>query len=236
MLKRFVYLQLVIIFLMTFLNFIGLHPTFFDVKYKIVVEIFYTISLLTLVGWILWWKIIVNYSTIIKEKYLLWSLLFVTVHLLCLTYLIAGDLGEGIREWHEVPVHYLILLSLIVIGFPFLFKIYWFDTIWLFLLVIFQQLQREVFQTMITFTIFILNSIHLIVVSIWISGLTFIIIFWKTNRNDIRSFSPIFFEYTLFLFHFDGYYRKYKWFNLFDVVTPLFFVLGTIISIKASNR
>lgn len=132
MLGRFVYLQLVIILLMTFLNFLGFHSSIFEVKYKIIVEIFYSISLLTLVGWIIWWQIIVSYSHTVKEKYLKWSLLFVTVHLICLTYLIASYLSIH----NEIQVQSFILLSLIVIGFPFLFKTYWFDTIWVFLLVI----------------------------------------------------------------------------------------------------
>lgn len=198
MLGRFVYLLLVIITMMAFLKFWGIHTSIFELKYKLIVEVLYTISLLTLVGWIIWWQIIENYSMDIKKKYLQWSVLFVTVHLLCLLYFIIYDLNGRFYEWHEIPYEYIIFLSLIVIGFPFLFKTYWFDTIWLFLLIICQNLQPEVFQSTRSFSIFILKSIHLIAASIWVGGLTFVILYWKQHRQLIQSFLMIFTEYTLF--------------------------------------
>lgn len=198
MLGRIVFLLLVIISMVTFFKILGSHLSIFELHYKMVVEIVYTISLLTLVGWVIWWQIVENYSTPMKKRYVQWSVFFVTVQLFCLTYHIVDVMNGSFQSLHELPIQSFILLIMIVLGVPFLYKTYWFDTIWVFLFVICQQLQQDLFQSFQLFSIFILNSIHLITASIWVAGLTFLIIYWKRHEGYLQTYLPVFSEYTFF--------------------------------------
>ena len=166
----------------------------------------YYVGLLLVVGWIFWWRIVQDYSTELKKKYIAYGMALQILHLTGLISMILMQLNIFTNFGLDFSSDFLIgstfglmwLLSLFIslIGFACLFRNKWFDLIWIVFILISKSLNGHSFEFEPTSVLVITNSLHLLAASIWAAGLLFIIGFWRKQRLFVYSFIPIFSNYA----------------------------------------
>lgn len=169
-------------------------------------KVFYYIGLVLLIGWVIWWRIIRNYSNDIKRKYLFCANLLQMLNLVSLISVILMQLNiftsHGLSFVPDFPFDtnfgllWFASFLFSLIGFLFLFKNQWFDIFWFIVIVLCKSLNGHSLEFEPSYLLVISDSIHLIAASIWAAGLTFIIVFWRNQRLYVKTFLPIFSEYA----------------------------------------
>lgn len=162
----------------------------------------YTVGLVLLIGWVIWWRIIQNYSLEVKQKYLFWGMIFQMIHLVGLISVIGIQLdifaNNGLLVILDFPfespfgILWLISLLISLIGFLFLWKNQWFDIFCLVVIMTTKILTGHAKEFEPTFLLVIADMIHLLTASLWAAGLSFMIIFWRKQRVYVKSFLPVF--------------------------------------------
>lgn len=166
----------------------------------------YYVGLLLVVGWIFWWRIVQDYSTEVKKKYIGYGMALQILHLTGLTSMILMQLNIFTNFNLDFSSDFLFdstfgfmwLLSLLIslIGIVYLFRNKWFDLIWIVFILISKSLNGHSFEFEPASVLVITNSIHLFCASIWAAGLLFILVFWRKQRLFIYSFIPRFSKYS----------------------------------------
>ena len=169
-------------------------------------RVIYYIGLLLVVGWIFWWRIVQDYSTELKKKYLAYGMTIQILHLTGLISMILMQLNILTNFGLDFSSDFLIdstfglmwLLSLVIslIGFACLFRNKWFDLIWIVFILISKSLNGHSFEFEPTSVLVLTNSAHLLAASIWAAGLLFILGFWRKQRLFVYSFIPSFSKYA----------------------------------------
>ncbi len=167
----------------------------------------YYIGLLLIIGWVFWWRYIQDYSIDLQKKYLFWGIVFQMVHLVGLLSMILIQLNiftvKGLAFPPDFPfgtnfgLMWLISLFASLIGFIILFRNKWCDLGWIMILLLAKSLNGHSLEFEPSTVLVISNSIHLMAASIWASGLTFILVFWRKQRLYVQSFLPLFSRYAL---------------------------------------
>ena len=167
----------------------------------------YYIGLLLIIGWVFWWRYIQDYANDLQKKYLFWGIVFQMVHLVGLLSMILIQLNIFTDKGLAVPLDFpfgtnfglmwLISLFASLIGFIILFRNKWCDLGWIMILLLSKSLNGHSLEFEPSSALVISNSIHLMAASIWASGLTFIIVFWRKQRLYVQSFLPLFSRYAL---------------------------------------
>ena len=175
-----------------------------------VLRAIYYIGLLVLIGWVIGWRMIQTYADELKKKYLFWGVILQMLHLVGLISIILVQLNiftsNGLSFAFEFSFETMFVfgwfgsLLLALIGFGFLFRNFWFDYLWIALLVVFKSLNGHSLEFEPSYLLVITNSIHLLAASIWAAGLVFIIVFWRKQKLYIKSFLPMFSKYALYSF------------------------------------
>lgn len=167
----------------------------------------YYIGLLLIIGWVFWWRYIKDYSTDLKKKYLFWGIVLQMLHLVGLLSMILIQLNiftdQGLSFATDFPfgtnfgLMWLVSLLVSLIGFIVLFRNEWCDLGWVMILLLAKSLNGHSLEFEPSSALVLSNSIHLMAASIWASGLTFIIVFWRKQRLYVQSFIPLFSRFAL---------------------------------------
>ena len=175
-----------------------------------VLRAIYYIGLLALIGWVIYRRIIQTYSDELKKKYLFWGVILQMLHLVGLISLILVQLNiftnNGLSFAVEFTfettfvVGWFVSLLLALVGFVFLFRKFWFDYLWVALLVVCKSLNGHSLEFEPSYLLVLINSIHLLAASIWVAGLVFIIVFWRKYKLYLKSFLPKFSQYAFYSF------------------------------------
>ncbi|MFY3790855.1 copper resistance CopC/CopD family protein [Ureibacillus sp. MALMAid1270] len=170
----------------------------------------YYFGLVLLIGWIIWWQTVQEYSVDIKRKYILWGFVFQMIHLLGLisVILIQMDIftSNGLFFTPNFPFdtdfgfYWLTSLVLSLVGFLVLFKNRWIDISWLAILVFCKSLNGHASAFDFTYLSATFNSIHLIAAGLWAGGLTFMVIYWRKHKLYVKEFMPIFSHHAFISF------------------------------------
>lgn len=171
-----------------------------------VVRVLYYLGFLLVIGWVIWWKIIQLYSAKVRSHFVKWGLVFQIIHLLGLILITLQDTGiilNGEFSFYSTAIFHLpigpfwlISLLIALLGFFLLFKNQWFDLCWVLTLIVCKSLNGHPLNYEPVFYLTLFNSFHLIAATIWVAGLTFIVLFWHKFRNVVINFIPIFSEYA----------------------------------------
>lgn len=167
----------------------------------------YYIGLLLIVGWVFWWRYIQDYSIDLKKKYLFWGIVLQMLHLVGLLSMILIQLNiftnQGLSFASDFPfdtnfgLMWLVSLFVSLNGFIILFRNKWCDLGWIIILLFSKSLNGHSLEFEPSSVLVISNSVHLMAASIWASGLTFIIVFWRKQRLYVQSFLPLFSRFAL---------------------------------------
>lgn len=202
----------------------------------------YYFGLLFLIGWIFLWRLVQNYATDVKKKYLFWGIIVQMLHLVGLLSVILIQLSiftiNGLSFTPDFPFQtnfgllWVVSLFMSLLGFIFLFKNQWFDIFWILVIVFSKSLNGHALEFEPTIILVITNSIHLFAASIWAAGLMFIIIFWRKHINYVKSFLPQFSKYaflSIVILSITGVFISYVYLSGFDL---LFSDRGILLMIK----
>lgn len=175
-----------------------------------VLRAIYYIGLLALIGWVIGWRIIQIHANELKKKYLFWGVILQMLHLVGLISIILVQLNifttNGLSFNLEFSFETMFIfgwfgsLLLALVGLVFLFKKYWFDYLWIAVIVVFKSVNGHSLEFEPSYLLVSTNSIHLIAASIWAAGLLFIIVFWRKHKLYIKSFLPVFSTYAFYSF------------------------------------
>lgn len=175
-----------------------------------VLRAIYYIGLLVLIGWVIGWRIIQTYPDELKKKYLFWGVILQMLHLVGLISIILVQLNIFTTNGLSFAVEFsfeaslvfgwFVSLLLALAGFVFLFRKFWFDYLWIAVIVVFKSLNGHSMEFEPSYLLVITNRIHLLAASIWAAGLMFIIIFWRKHKLYIKTFLPMFSKYALYSF------------------------------------
>ena len=202
----------------------------------------YYFGLLFLVGWIFLWRLVKNYASDVKKKYLFWGIIVQMLHLVGLLSVILIQLNiftiNGLSFTPDFPFQttfgllWIVSLVMSLFGFLLLFKNHWFDIFWIVVIIISKSLNGHALEFEPTVILVITNSIHLIAASIWAAGLMFIILFWRKHIIYVKSFLPQFSKYAFYsivILSITGIFMSYFYLSGFDL---LFSDRGILLMIK----
>lgn len=166
----------------------------------------YYFGLLFLIGWIFLWRLVQNYASDVKKKYLFWGITVQMLHLVGLLSVILIQLNiftiNGLSFAPDFPFQtnfgllWIVSLSMSLFGFLFLFKNQWFDISWILVIILSKSLNGHALEFEPTTILVITNSVHLLAASIWAAGLLFIILFWRRHIIYVEAFLPQFSKYA----------------------------------------
>ncbi|MGE7688753.1 hypothetical protein ACQKMI_06050 [Lysinibacillus sp. NPDC097214] len=162
--------------------------------------IYYT-GLSLIVGWVFWWRIVKEYSTELKKKYIAYGIVIQILHLIGLFFMILTQLNiTTISDYtsnslinSNFDLLWYVSLVLSLIGFVCLFRNKWFDIIWMFLILLLNGFSFELkSSSLLVFN----NSAYLFAISIWAGGLLFTLSFWRKHRLFTHTFMPLFSKFS----------------------------------------
>lgn len=216
-------------------------PNFSELIIHIMRAIYY-FGLLFLIGWIFLWRLVQNYASDVKKKYLFWGIIVQMLHLVGLLSVILIQLNiftiNGLSFAPDFPFQtnfgllWIVSLFMSLFGFVFLFKNQWFDIFWIVVIVFSKSLNGHALEFEPTIILVITNSIHLLAASIWAAGLMFIILFWRKHIIYVKSFLPQFSKYaflSIVILSITGIFISYFYLSGFDL---LFSDRGILLMIK----
>lgn len=170
----------------------------------------YYIGLLALIGWVIGWRIVQMHANELKKTYLFWGVILQMVHLVGVISIILVQLNifttNGLSLHLDFSFETTFIFgwfgSLLValIGFVCLFRKYWFDYLWIAVIVVFKSVNGHSLEFEPAYLLVSINSIHLLAASIWAGGLLFMIVFWRKHKLYVKSFLPVFSTYAFYSF------------------------------------
>jgi copper transport protein len=216
-------------------------PNFSELIIHLLRAIYY-FGLLFLIGWIFLWRLVKNYASDVKKKYLFWGIIVQMLHLVGLLSVILIQMNiftiNGLSFTPNFPFQttfgllWIVSLFMSLFGFVFLFKNQWLDIFWIVVIVFSKSLNGHALEFEPTVILVITNSIHLLAASIWAAGLMFIILFWRKHIIYVKSFLPQFSKYAFFsivILSITGIFISYVYLSGFDL---LFSDRGILLMIK----
>jgi copper transport protein len=176
--------------------------SFYNIGFSIV-QTFYYLALLWIVGFVLW-KWYVPYQSdqqIQKYKRNVKYLQIGYMIFLLISIVIQGTVllkGSSLSQIKTFVLHsptgwsWMTCLFLACIGFFFLLKNKWLDFIWTGLLLVATTLNGHAVASDVPVYTIILDFIHLVTASLWAAGLVYLFMMWRREREQALAFLPIF--------------------------------------------
>lgn len=155
----------------------------------------YYIGLLTIVGWLFWWWRVQEYSKEFKGRYLLYGFIAQMLHIVGLMLMILMQLNiltsKGIGSFtltSQFELLWLLSLSISILGFFLFFRYKWLDFLIITILLVTKSFNSHSHELDDTGIAIFSNGVHLLVASIWISGIFIAILFWKKYQLYVQQF------------------------------------------------
>lgn len=166
-------------------------------------RIFYFLTLLLTSGWIAWGAFLSFESKDMEHSYHIWTRRFQKVYLAGLLAMITVSLGDLLTNWglHEITailfhtsmgLSLTLSLALSVLGFFILRRKKWVDALWVMLLLTAKSFSGHAMAFEPPIRTVLLDLVHLSAASIWTGGLCYLLLFWKSHREAIMRFLPVF--------------------------------------------
>ncbi|WP_145986158.1 hypothetical protein [Ureibacillus thermosphaericus] len=166
----------------------------------IAIQSLYTIGFLLLVGSVIWWRIIQNYSFYVRKTYLQWGFVFQCFHFLALISLILMEMNiltdgfiPSLLNQSSIQYGWYLSLMISVLGLLFLYKNRWFDLLFVLILIGCKIEYPADFRSLI---LALFEILHLIAAAIWFTGLAIVIFFYSKYKTMVKNFIAIFIEYA----------------------------------------
>lgn len=168
----------------------------------------YYFGFLLMIGWIIWWRIIQQYSSVVRKKYYVFGIVFQCIHFvgLLLLYLMDMDIitTKGILLPAQFPFdlinNCLWFVSFVasILGLFILLKHSKVDLIWVLFFIVCKSIDGHPAEFHTTLLLTFFNSVHIVAASIWVAGMVFILLFWRKQKLIVKNFVNIFSEYVVF--------------------------------------
>lgn len=178
----------------------GKQSSFYNIGFSLV-QTFYYLALLWLVGFVLW-KWYVPYQSgqqkyktnvrYLQTGYIIFLLISIGVQSTALLK------GANLSQIKTFVIHsatgwsWLTCILLACVGFPFLLKNKWLDFIWVGLLLVATTLNGHAIASDVPVYTIILDFMHLVTASLWAAGLVYLFMIWRKEREQALAFLPIF--------------------------------------------
>lgn len=167
------------------------------------IRIIYFLSLLLITGWIAWGVLFSLQSRVLPLSYQAWTRYLQTFYLVSLIAMAFVQMENLLPDWSLEGIKSLLFntftgvsltisLLLSLIGFFILRKNRWVDAVWIILLLQAKSLSGHAMAFDPPFRTFLLDFLHLLGSSIWVGGLFYILLFWKTHQEQVIRFLPVF--------------------------------------------
>ncbi len=180
----------------------GKQSSFYNIGFSIV-QTFYYLSLLWLVGFVLWKWYVPYQSDQQKQKYKR------NVKYLQIAYIVFLLISIGVQSTALLKGSNLSQIKIFVshsatgwswiacvllacVGFFFILKNKWLDFIWVGLLLIATTLNGHAVASDVPVYTMILDFTHLVTASLWAAGLVYLFMIWRKEREQALAFLPIF--------------------------------------------
>lgn len=167
------------------------------------IRILYFLTLLWLTGWIAW-GICHSFESIeLRQSYQVWTSYLQRAYLIALLAMIFVQLGDLLTDWGLKEITALLFntsaglsltLSLVlsIFGFFVLQRKKWLDAIWVIMLLTAKSISGHAMAFEPPIRTILLDVVHLLAAAIWIGGLGYLLLFWKSHREAIMRFLPFF--------------------------------------------
>ena len=171
-------------------------------SFQFLARIAYYIALLSLVGWILWIRLLGPIINDRQDKLSGWTLAWQRFYLLALLFLIythfrelLGDSGFGgliqLFTGTRIGLSWLISLALAGLSFYVLQRSKWLDIIWVILLIAAKCLNGHAIGFQPASVLVVLNGVHVFAAALWAGGLWMLLAFRK-DRAIFAELAPRF--------------------------------------------
>lgn len=180
----------------------GKQSSFYTIGFSIV-QTFYYLALLWLVGFVLWKWYVPYQSDQQKQKYktnvrylqagyIIFLLISIGVQSTAL--LKSSSLSQIKTFVMHSPTgwSWMTCILLACVGFLFLLKNKWLDFIWAGLLLVATTLNGHAVASDTPVYTIMLDFIHLVTASLWAAGLVYLFMMWRKEREQALAFLPIF--------------------------------------------
>ena len=172
------------------------------------IRILYYFALLLSTGWILWGALRREEMGEVEKPYKRWALILQCSFLIMNTLMGFIQMSELQDSWQiadivsiitrtNIGITWILSMVLSFLGFIILSRYIWFDTFWVFLLLLLKSQNGHAMAFEPAVLSISLDFIHLLVASIWSGGLFFILLFWKKHREYVKPFLLIFSKVAL---------------------------------------
>lgn len=180
----------------------GKQSSFYNIGFSLV-QTFYYLALLWLVGFVLWKWYVPYQSAQQKQKYKTNVRYLQTGYIIFLLISIGVQStallkGANLSQIKTFVIHsatgwsWLTCIFLACVGFPFLLKNKWLDLIWVGLLLVATTLNGHAIASDVPVYTIILDFMHLVTASLWAAGLVYLFMIWRKEREQALAFLPIF--------------------------------------------
>jgi len=167
------------------------------------IRIFYFLSLLLIVGWVAWGIMLEFRSQEHDQSYQVWTNFFLQAHLAALLSMGFIHAGNMFRDggWEEVTGLYfntysglslVLSLFLLILGFFVLRKKKWADVLWVILVLAAKSMSGHAMAFDSPVRTLLFDFIHVLAASMWAGGLVYLLLFWKSHREQVTRFLPLF--------------------------------------------
>lgn len=180
----------------------GKHSSLYNIGFSLG-QTFYYLSLLWLVGFVLW-KWYVPYQTGHQKQKYNTNVKYLQIGYMIFLLISIGVQGTGLLKDSSLSqiqtfvVHsptgwsWMTCILLVCVGFLFLLKNKWFDFMWAGLLLVATTLNGHAIASDVPIYTMILDFIHLVTASLWAAGLVYLFMIWRKEREQALAFLPIF--------------------------------------------
>jgi len=180
----------------------GKQSSFYNIGFSLV-QTFYYLALLWLVGFVLW-KWYVPYQTGQQKQKYNTNVKYLQIGYMIFLLISIGVQGtallkdSSLSQIQTFVIHsatgwsWMICIILACVGFLFLLKNKWIDFIWAGLLLVATTLNGHAVASDVPIYTMILDFIHLVTASLWAAGLAYLLMIWRKEREQALAFLPIF--------------------------------------------
>lgn len=167
------------------------------------IRILYFVSLLLISGWMAWSRLFASERHRLEPRYQQWTSYFQWSFLFSLLAMTVVQLGDLLSDWNfqEIPavmfhtatgLSMTISLFLSLVGFFILLRNKWVDLGWVLFLLAAKSISGHAMAAEPPVVTVLLDLIHLLAASLWVGGLGFLMIFWRSHQEAIKRFLPVF--------------------------------------------
>ena len=167
------------------------------------IRIVYFLSLLLITGWIAWGTLLPSESQQLKQSYQLWTSYLQKVYLVSLLAMAFVQAGELLTDWGLNGITILFFktstglsltlsLFLSILSFFVLQRNKWIDVIWVISLLAAKSISGHAMAFDPPIRTVLLDLIHLLAASLWVGGLVYLLLFWKSHREQVIPLLPLF--------------------------------------------